>query len=214
MSLSRQPLPWAHCWGCTQGTCCFCRRDFIWRPPPGTAGALAVPPSFWEAVAYCFWGDNRRARLSMSDASCMPLGDPGNVPSSLGQHILDQPFQFMPPVQPKRGHQPSSSAAGGNTWLPPNISDVLRETLCSREPRTQAKKSIFSIVPTPVEVHLHPHTSFLAFNHVGCLLLLLPQERACRRKAGISFPNWEELLVLCINHKYASLGITSQERQI
>lgn len=67
-------------------------RDFIWRPPLGTAGSLALPPSFWEAAAYCFRGNNNRARLSMSDASCMPLGDPGKIHSSLGKCSLDHPF--------------------------------------------------------------------------------------------------------------------------
>lgn len=37
-------------------------------------------------------GNNSRARLSMSDASCMPLGDPGKVHSSLGKCSLDHPF--------------------------------------------------------------------------------------------------------------------------
>lgn len=79
-------------------------RDFIWRSPLGTAGSLAVPPSFWEAAAYCFGGgNNSKARLSMSDASCMPLGDPGKVHSSLGKYSLDHPFLLMPPAQPKKG---------------------------------------------------------------------------------------------------------------
>lgn len=67
-------------------------RDFIWRSPLGTAGSLALPPSFWEAAAYCFRGNNNRARLSMSDASCMPLGDPSKIHSFLGKCSFDHPF--------------------------------------------------------------------------------------------------------------------------
>lgn len=69
--------------------------DLLW----GQLGSLALPPSFWEAAAYCF-GENSRARLSMSDASYMPLGDPGKVHSSLAKCSLDRPFLLMPPVQP------------------------------------------------------------------------------------------------------------------
>lgn len=60
------------------------------------------PPSFWEATTYHF-GGNSRAKLSMSNASCMPLGDPGKAHSSLEKCSLEHPFLLMSPLHPKRG---------------------------------------------------------------------------------------------------------------
>lgn len=62
-----------------------------------------TPPLSGEAAAYCFRVNNSRARLSMSDASCMPLGDPGKVIFSLAKCSLDHSLLLTPPVQPKRG---------------------------------------------------------------------------------------------------------------
>lgn len=140
------------------------QRDFIWRPLLGTPGSLAVPPSFWEAAAYCFGGNNSRARLSMSDASCMPLGDPGKVHSSLGKCSLDHLFLLMPPAQPKSGINCQVQQLEALLEYLLMTFDVLIETLYSSESTTQAKRSIFSIVPTSVEIHLHPCTpSFQPF---------------------------------------------------
>lgn len=45
-------------------------RDFIWRPPLGTAGSLAVPLSFWEAAAYCFGGNSRQGSACQMRHAC------------------------------------------------------------------------------------------------------------------------------------------------
>lgn len=82
--------------------------DLLW----GQLGHLLFPPSFWEAAAYHF-GGNSRAKLSMSNASCMPLGDPGKAHSSLGKCSLNLPFSLCLHCILKR-----ASADKFNSWRP------------------------------------------------------------------------------------------------
>lgn len=128
--------------------------DLLW----GQLGHLLFPPPSGKLLLIASGGNNSKARLSMSDASCTPLGDPGKVHSSLGKYSLDHPFLLMPPAQPKKGINWQVQQLEALLGYLLMTFDVLIENLCSSEPTTQAKRSIFSIVRTSVEIHLHPCT--------------------------------------------------------
>lgn len=145
--------------------------DLLW----GQLGHLLFLPSSWEAAAYHF-GGNSGAKLSTSNASCMPPGDPGKAYSSLGKCSLDHPFLIMSLLHPKRStrcqveqlkalldHLLMTSHHGKSSFSPSRLHTL--------------KDLFFSIVPTSVEIHLHPHI-LLVFNHSDHLLLFLPQLRA------------------------------------